>query len=234
MPLGTVLVIEDDAAIRRGLTDALRYAGYRVLEADHGDQGLAVALGGGIDLILLDVVLPGQDGFAILEAVRRAQPALPIIMLTAKGAESDRVRGLREGADDYVVKPFSAVELLARVEAVLRRSPERPRFMQTVDVAGRTLDFERREVRFSDGGRTSLSEKEAELLHYLVAHRGRPIGRDELLSRVWGFDPRGVHTRTVDMHVVRLRERLRDDSHAPEVVITVRARGYMLIPEDEA
>ncbi|MAG56750.1 MAG: DNA-binding response regulator [Planctomycetes bacterium] len=228
MPLGNILVVEDDPAIRRGLVDALSFSGYSVQEAADGGQGLRTALAAEIDLLLLDVMLPERDGFSVLEEVRDAKPGLPVIMLTARGTEEDRIRGLRGGADDYVVKPFSAKELLARVEAVLRRSPERPKTLGTVELNGRTLDFERREVRFKDGGRTEFSEKESELLHYLAANPGRAISRDELLSRVWGLDPRGIQTRTVDMHVVRLRERLRDDPQNPKVIVTVRAKGYML------
>ena len=231
--LGTVLVVEDDAPIRRGLVDALAFAGYRPIEAGDGRRGLELALSGAPDLVLLDILLPQLDGFGVLEAIRRAHPSLPVILLTARGAEEDRVRGLRRGADDYVVKPFSTSELLARVEAVLRRSAERPRDLRTICVAGRTLDFERREVRFEDGAPVLLTERENTLLCYLARNHGRAIARDELLRCVWGLDPRGVRTRTVDMHVARLREHLRDDSQAPEVLITVRGKGYMLARTEE-
>jgi DNA-binding response OmpR family regulator len=150
-----------------------------------------------------------------------------VIILTAMGDEGDRVQGLRMGADDYVVKPFSVRELLARVEAVLRRSPERPREEEQVQVDGTTIDLARAEARFADGGRAVLSETESELLRYLVAHRGRAISRDELLLRVWKINPRGCSTRTIDMHVTRLREKLRDDPNSPRVVLTVRGTGYM-------
>ena len=223
-----VLVVEDDRAIRRGVVDALRFAGFETVDAADGEEGLKQALVPGIDLVLLDVLMPKKDGFTVLEELRRARPGLPVIVLTAKGAEEDRVRGLKGGADDYVVKPFSANELLARVDAVLRRSPERPRSIGSVAILGRTIDFERREVRFEDGARDGLTEREAEILHYLAANPGRAIARDELLQRVWGIEPRGLHTRTVDMHVARLRERLRDDPEQPRIILTVRARGYML------
>ncbi len=232
MPLSTILVVEDDSAIRRGLVDALAFAGHDVREAADGATGLQAALGG-VDLVLLDIMLPVMDGFSVLDEIRAAKPGLPVIMLTARGTEEDRVRGLKGGADDYVVKPFSAQELLARVEAVLRRSPERPQTMGIFDINGRTLDFERREIRFADGSSTEISEKETELLHYLATNSGRAIARDELLSRVWGLDPRGIQTRTVDMHVVRLRERLRDDSNEPKVIVTVRGKGYMLAREED-
>jgi DNA-binding response OmpR family regulator len=228
MPLANLLVVEDDAAIRRGLVDALTFAGYSVSEAADGRAGLDAALSGSFDLILLDILMPRMDGLHVLDELRRARPALPVIFLTARGQEQDRVRGLKAGADDYVVKPFSVGELTARVEAVLRRSAERPAPLHTLAIAGRTIDFERREITFSDGGRAELSQREAELLAYLAANRGRAVSREELLSRVWGVDPRGVSTRTVDMAVARLREQLRDDPDDPRVVVTVRAKGYML------
>jgi two-component system alkaline phosphatase synthesis response regulator PhoP len=225
---GRILVVEDDGAIRRGLVDALTFSGYKALEAADGKAGLETAISAEIDLVLLDVLMPKMDGFTVLKELRKAKPALPVIVLTARGEEQDRVRGLRDGADDYVVKPFSATELLARVEAVLRRSAERPRTVGRISVAGRTIDLERREVSLADGAREVLSEREAGVLAYLAANPGRAIGRDELLSRVWGLDPRGVHTRTVDMTVARLREILRDDPTNPAVIVTVRAKGYML------
>jgi two-component system, OmpR family, alkaline phosphatase synthesis response regulator PhoP len=228
MSLGTVLVVEDDPAIRRGLVDALKFSGYAVREAADGEAGLQAALAPGVDLILLDILMPRLDGLQLLEQLRQTKPALPVIFLTARGQEEDRVRGLKSGADDYIVKPFSIGELMARVEAVLRRSPERPQRLDTLDLDGTTVDFERRELIHADGARAVLPQREAELLAYLAAHRGRAIGREELLLRVWGVDPRGVATRTVDMAVARLREQLRDDPDRPRVIITVRGKGYML------
>lgn len=227
-----VCVVEDDPAIRRGLVDFLRFAGYEVVECADGDEASRVLLGAELDLCLLDVVLPGADGFQLLDLVRESRPTLPVILVTARGAEEDRVRGLRDGADDYVVKPFSSSELLARVEAVLRRSAERP-----LDVAGLRLDgaevaLERREVCAGEQ-RRSLSEKEAAILGYLARSRGRAVSRKELLQRVWGLDPRGLDTRTVDMHVARLRDKLGDTSAAARWVVTVRGKGYMLGDEVE-
>jgi DNA-binding response OmpR family regulator len=223
----SILTVEDDAAIRRGIVDALRYSGYQTFEAARGDTGRDLALARGYDLLLLDVVLPGCDGLEILRAVREVRPAQPVILLTARGEENDRVEGLRFGADDYVVKPFSVKELLARVEAVLRRSPERPRDVSSIALPGAVVDLNRFEVRFDDGERTEISDKEAELLRYLAAHAGRAISRDELLRRVWQLDPRGVSTRTIDMHVTRLRGKLRDNAEEPRLVLTVRGKGYM-------
>lgn len=226
-PMGCILVIEDDAAIRRGLVDALRFSGYEVLQAADGAAGRTEALRATLDLVLLDLVLPGPGGLEILEAIRRERPTLPVIILTARGEEADRVRGLRLGADDYVVKPFSLRELLARVEAVLRRSPERPAEVRQVRLPTGVADLARREVRHADGRRADLSEREADLLGYLAAHAGRAISREELLRRVWRLEPRRVETRTIDMHVAHLRDKLGDDPVDPRVLRTVRGRGYM-------
>jgi len=152
---------------------------------------------------------------------------VPVIILTARGEEADRIRGLRMGADDYVVKPFSVKELLARVEAVLRRSPERPGDVSEVAIPGAAADLARREVRFDDGERCELSEREAELLRYLASNAGRAISRDEILSRVWRIGSGRIETRTIDMHIARLREKLRDDPSHPRIVLTVRGKGYM-------
>ena len=179
------------------------------------------------DLLLLDLVLPGGSGLDILAAVRDARPTQPVIILTAKGEEGDRVAGLKGGADDYVVKPFSVKELLARVEAVLRRSPERPTDLDAVGIPGGEADFQRREIRYHSGERVELSEKESDLLRYLVTNPGRAIDRDELLQHVWRISPDGLSTRTIDMHVARLREKLRDQSSPPQVLLTVRGKGYM-------
>jgi DNA-binding response OmpR family regulator len=227
MPALRVLTIEDDAAIRRGIVDALSFAGYHALEAADGIAGLALASTETYDLLLLDLVLPGRSGMEILKELRTARPTQPVIILSARGEEADRVAGLRLGADDYVVKPFSVKELLARVEAVLRRSAERPRDIREIPLPGLIADLARCELRYDDGSRADLSEKETDLLRYLAANSGRAISRDELLERVWQLNPRGLATRTIDMHVTRLREKLRDNSADPQVVLTVRGKGYM-------
>lgn len=224
----TVLVVEDDPAIRRGIVDALRFGGYAALEAADGKAGLAMALGADLELVLLDVLMPGMNGFDVLAELRRAKPSLPVIMVTARGSEDDRVSGLAGGADDYVVKPFSAKELLARVAAVLRRSAERPKCVGRLDIAGRTVDFERREITRPGAKPTPLSEREAAVLRYLAESGGRVVSRDELLQRVWGLDPKGVTTRTVDVHVARIREKLGDDADAPRIIVTVRGVGYRM------
>ncbi len=220
-----ILVIEDDPSIHRALLDTLATVGYSTVSATNGITGLETALRLEPDLVLLDVMLPGMDGFEVLRELRRSKPALPVIMVTAKGEEADRVSGLRGGADDYIIKPFAALELLARVEAVLRRSAERPQTVGKVELQARTIDLEQREILFEDGSRREISEKEAELLQYLASCRGRTISRDEILQRVWGLDPRGVTTRTIDMHIARLRDKLGDAS----LIKTVRGKGYMLV-----
>ena len=227
----TILVIEDDSAIRRGVTDALRFAGHEVLEAAEGSSGMEQARQGTFDLMLLDLVLPNYNGFEILRALREFRPGTPVIILSARGEEADRVKGLKLGADDYVVKPFSVRELLARVEAVLRRSPERPKVVQQMQFPGGVADMERLELRFEDGSREELSDREAGLIQYLAAHRGRAITREELLRRVWRIEPRHTETRTIDMHIANLRAKLRDDGNAPKFLLTVRGKGYMLCAE---
>jgi DNA-binding response OmpR family regulator len=224
----TVVVVEDDPAIRGGVVDALNFRGYATVEADNGNDGLAAATRADCDLLLLDLVLPGPGGLDILREVRATRPALPVIILTARGEEGDRVAGLKLGADDYVVKPFSIKELLARVEAVLRRSAERPSDVSEVTFPGGLADLARREVRFDDGARAELSEREAEILRYFACNPGRAISREELLARVWRIDGKGMKTRAVDMHIARLREKLRDDPSAPRVILTVRGKGYSL------
>ena len=223
-----ICVVEDDEAIRRGLVDSLEHAGYEVLECRDGHEARKVLASAELDLVLLDVMLPGVDGFELLPEVRRSRPTLPVIMVTARGAEEDRVRGLKIGADDYVVKPFSATELLARVEAVLRRSAERPQGVRQLSCNGITVHMERAEIVLADGEHKALSEREGAILRYLAEVPDRAVSRRELLERVWGLDTRGLETRTVDMHVARLRDKLGDSADAASFVVTVRGKGYML------
>ncbi|HEV3460055.1 MAG TPA: response regulator transcription factor [Thermoanaerobaculia bacterium] len=223
-----VLVVEDDLAVRRGLADALRWAGFEPLEAGDGDLGQQLALERPVRLVLLDLVLPRRQGLQVLQAIRAGRPGLPVILLTAMGGEEDRVRGLTLGADDYVVKPFSVRELLARVESVLRRSAERTQGPSCLTVPGGEVDLLREEVRWDDGSRQPLTGLEANLLRYLASSPGRLLTRDELLQRVWQIDSRRVRTRTLDMTIARLRKKLRDEQDPPRVVLTVRGRGYRL------
>ena len=212
--------------------DALAFDGYDVLEAKDGKVGMQMALRFDYDLLLLDLILPKGDGLEILQAVRSGRPVQPVIILTARGEESDRIKGLELGADDYVVKPFSVKELLARIQTVLRRSPERPTDVTEVAFGGGTADLAKGEVRFDDGGQAELSVREGELLRYLASSAGRVISRDELLTRVWRLSPNRVDTRTIDVHVARLREKLRDDPQKPRLIHTVRGKGYMFSKEE--
>lgn len=223
-----LLVVEDDAAIRQGIVDALRFDGYAVMEEGDGRAGLDAALAAEIDLLLLDLVLPYEDGLTILGKVRQARPTLPVIILTARGDESDRIKGLKLGADDYVVKPFSVRELLARVEAVLRRSPQRSHEIGQLTLPTGKANLTRGDVVFADGTRTHLSQREVELLQYLSSQMPRIISREELLTNVWRIDARGAETRTIDMHVARLREKLRDNNGEHRVILTVHGKGYTL------
>ena len=224
-----ILVVEDDAAIRRGVVDALRFQGYVATEASNGDEAFAMALEPGYDLLLLDLVLPGKQGLEILKEVRLAYPTLPVVIVTAKGDETDRVNGLKLGADDYVVKPFSVRELLARIEAVLRRSPERPLPAGEACFDAGKADLATGEVKFKNGKRCRLFPMELDLLRYLAQNPGRAVSREEILSRVWHMKLTGAETRTVDVHVARLREKLRDDDAHPRVIKTVRGKGYVFV-----
>jgi len=228
-----IVVVEDEQPIRRGISDALRASGYEVAEAGDGEKGLAESVRPGVDLVLLDLLLPRRDGLDVLKELRRVRSTLPVIILTARGTEDDRVRGLKMGADDYVVKPFSARELLARVEAVLRRALGRPAEVRGARLGRAVIDLERREVCWSARERGELSETEGAILSFLVTHRKRAVSREELLTRIWGIEPQGLETRTIDMHIARLRTKLRDPSgrDTPEAILTVRAHGYMAGPD---
>jgi DNA-binding response OmpR family regulator len=227
-----ILIVEDDKAIRQGIVDALTFEGFATLEAANGKDGMDLALRREYDLLLLDLVLPGADGLEILEAVRAGRPTQPVIIMTAKGEEDDRVKGLKLGADDYVVKPFSVKEMLARVEAVLRRSPERPSDVVEIRLSDGVADLSNGEIRFDDGQSCELPEREGELLRYLAKNSGRVVSRDELMMRVWRLNPKRVETRTIDVHIGRLREKIRDDAANPKMIITVRGKGYTFKVED--
>lgn len=224
-----ILVIEDDPAIRSGIVDVLEYAGYRTIEAADGHAGMDVALKADYRLLLLDIVMPGPSGFDILAAIRRKRPGQAVIILSARGEEHDRVRGLADGADDYVVKPFSMKELLARVDAVLRRTCERAAPADTRTFAGLTIDFQSRHIRTPDGRREELSEREAALLRYLIDASGRIVSREEILRNLWHLDPARTETRTIDMHIMHLRAKL--GPTGPALLATVRGKGYQLQPQ---
>ena len=220
-----ILVAEDDNAVRQGVVDALSFAGYEVISAADGREGMEKALRASYQLLLLDLVMPHYSGFEVLEALRKERPGQPVIILSARGEEAERVKGLTMGADDYVVKPFSVRELLARVNAVLRRSSERMVGDNSFQYDGGEVDFSRRVIQLADGDRKELSEREGGLLKYLLSNKGRAVAREELLQQVWRIDPKNIETRTIDMHVAHLREKLGEK--VPDFVVTVRGKRYM-------
>ncbi|MDA7614429.1 response regulator transcription factor [Verrucomicrobiales bacterium] len=224
----TILVVEDDAAVRRGVVDALTFTGYTVLSAEDGESGKAQALSARYDLLLLDLILPHFSGFEILEALKKERPGQAVIILSAKGEENDRVRGLKMGADDYVVKPFSARELLARVDAVLRRTSERKVVAEMLEVQGREIDLTSGVVKFK-GKEEDLSEREMGVLRYLFSNGQRAVPREELLRHVWGIETKNIETRTVDMHIAHLRRKLGDEAQG--ILQTVRGKGYRLVKQ---
>ncbi|MDD6814325.1 MAG: response regulator transcription factor [Akkermansia muciniphila] len=220
-----ILVAEDDASIRCVLQDALRMVGYSVLTAADGRAALELLLTREIDLALLDVNMPEVNGFKLLRIMARECPGTPSIILTAHGEEGDRVRGLELGADDYVVKPFSMAELLARIAAVLRRSPDRPKAAsESLVFPGGRLDAKTRRAVLDSGESNPLSEKEFELMRYFIAHEGRLIPQEELLIRVWGSMASARQTRTVSVTLARLRDKISPQAAAG--FENVRGRGY--------
>jgi two-component system, OmpR family, alkaline phosphatase synthesis response regulator PhoP len=225
--LAQVLVVEDDVAIRRGLVDALRFHGYSIAECGDGETAVKLALELTPDLILLDCMLPRGSGLDALKRMREARPTMPVILVTALGSEDDRVAGLSLGADDYIVKPFSLRELLARVEAVLRRSPARPSDVRSLSDGAVTIDLERR-VLIGCDGEQPVSERDISVMRFLASNASRAVDRKELLQCVWGLDPKGLETRTVDMQIARLRERIAAAGARGEWIGTSRGKGYRL------
>ncbi|WP_437670626.1 response regulator transcription factor [Sorangium sp. So ce131] len=222
--LETVLVVEDDPTLRLGLQKTLRSAGFRVEVAKTGAEGLQAALAARPDLVLLDVMLPGMNGFEICEELRRRDVDLPILMVTAKGEEQDKVRGLRLGADDYIVKPFGVSELLARVDAALRRRRLGEAERAVVRFAEVVVDFRahRAERR---GEPVELTALEMKLLRFFVEREGALLPRQRILDAVWGADYFGTD-RTVDNFINRLRAKLEPDPKSPRHLVTVRGAGY--------
>ena len=222
----TILIVDDEREIRELLRYNLERAGYNVIVSSAGEDALARIFATRPDLVLLDLLLPGLNGLEVLREVR-AEPAtrdLPIVLLTARGAEMDKLLGFERGADDYITKPFSPREVIARVEAVLRRAGSAPG-PAALSVGPLALDHARREARL-DGNELTLTPREYELLYFLARHPGRVFSRDELLSKVWGYDFRG-ETRTVDVHVRRLRVKL--GPAAAGLIATVTGAGYKLV-----
>ena len=226
--MNRVLVVEDDEAMAVALCDGFVYEGYEVSVARDGETGLQMARENPPDLMILDVMLPKMTGLEICKVLRGEGSDLPIIMLTARGQEIDKVLGLKLGADDYVTKPFSFMELMARVEAVLRRARPGGGFQRPVHTFGDvTVDFDRHEAT-RGGAALELTPREFRLLGYLVEHRGEVVSREELLDAVWGYDTIPF-TRTVDTHVAKLRKKIEEDPSDPHHIITVHRLGYKLV-----
>lgn len=225
----TILVVDDEASIRELLEFNLTKEGYRVLLAENGGQALDKLSSGGVDLILLDLMLPGVDGLEVCRRIRRLSQ-VPVIMLTARDSELDKILGLELGADDYVTKPFSPRELVSRVRAVLRRSDVSTQRGNSTSIHDGELEiYEDKYEAYVSGERVSLTPKEFELLAMLARSPGKVFTRDFLLDRIWGYDFAG-DTRTVDVHIRRLRKKLGDDSADRRRIVTVHGVGYKFEP----
>ena len=225
-----LLIVEDEPAIRAGLADVFVYHGYEVALAVDGHQGLAQARAGQADLVLLDVMLPGRDGYSVLAAIREQDRELPVILLTAKSTDEDVIQGLSLGADDYVAKPFSVAQLVLRVQAVLRRS-RGAEAGATLRLAG-GLAVDTLNLCLEATPATRFTRREMDVLQYLAQHAERPVPREELLAKVWGYASHmGIETRTVDIHVAKLRRKIESDPKAPTRLVTVRGGGYRLLLE---
>jgi len=223
-----ILIVEDETAIRTGLVDIFVYHGYEVDFAEHGEEGLSKALSGLFDLILLDVMLPGIDGFEICNRIRAQDRQQAVIMLTAKSSDEDIIQGLTLGADDYVSKPFSVTQLVLRVQAVLRRSGIGDSTEREIKLPnGLLVDTE----NLSADGEITFTRREMDVLQYLYSQAERPVAREELLIKVWGYASHmDIETRTVDIHIAKLRRKIELDPSKPECIITVRGAGYRLMP----
>jgi DNA-binding response OmpR family regulator len=225
--MATVLVVDDEPIVRDVVVRYLEREGYATLEAGDGDDARRLLEREAPDLVVLDVMLPGTDGLELCRWIR-ARSALPVIMLTARGEEADRIVGLELGADDYVTKPFSPRELAARVRTVLRRSRSGPLATERLSFGDVELDAQTREVR-KGGAEVRLTAKEFDLLWFLASHPRRVFGRDQLMSRVWGYEA-ALDTGTVTVHVRRIREKIEDDPSEPLHLQTVWGVGYRVVP----
>lgn len=223
-----ILIIEDDTSILRGLKDNLEYEGYKVITETNGKNGLELALGKNIDLLLLDIMLPGMNGYEICRKIKKEKPDLPIIMLTARGSEMDKVSGLDTGADDYVTKPFSLPELLARIRAAFRRIKDGQASLEEYSFGNIELDFKKLKA-FSGDKEIYMSAKEFDIMKYLVSHEGQAIHRYDLLNEVWGYESVPT-TRTVDNFILDLRKKLEENPSEPKHIISVRGVGYRFNP----
>ena len=227
--MDSILLVEDEYALRMTLGDRLRKEGYLVECAADGEEGLGKATEMPFDLIILDIMLPRRDGLSVCGGIRKSGVITPILMLTARGRTPDKVAGLKTGADDYVTKPFKMPELLARVEALLRRAPARVSAAAVVHEFGRCrVDVRGTEV-LRDGHALNLSAREFQLLRFFLEHPRTTLSREDLLTRVWGYDA-STFTRTVDVHVASLRQKLEDDPRQPQHLLTVQGVGYKFRP----
>ena len=225
----TVLIVEDEPTLLRGLHDVFAHHGFAVLRATDGDRGFELGLSKQADVIVLDVMLPGRDGFDVCRALRQRGVMTPILMLTAKGAEADRVAGLDLGADDYLAKPFSGVELVARVRALLRRSAAGGGAADgRVTMGAAVVDF-RQFVAIRGGQEHPLTKTEVALLRLFAAHPREVLSRDRLLNEVWGYESMPT-TRTIDTFVLRLRQKIEPNSGEPVHLLTVHGTGYRYVP----
>ena len=224
-----VLVVEDEEAIRTGLIDVLVFHGYEADSAATGPQGLEKALTGKFELILLDIMLPGMDGYEICDRIRAVDRNQPIIMLTAKTSDDEIIHGLKLGADDYVPKPFSIQQLVLRIEAVLRRSQVGQEQARMLSIGNVEIDTENLSG-LNGSEEIAFTKREIEVLSYLARNSERPVSREELLLKVWGY-ARGldIETRTVDIHIAKLRRKIEADPKQPEKLITVRGAGYRIV-----
>ena len=222
-----ILVVEDDASLRLALSDRLRREGYEIQVATDGDQGARLAAAAEHDLAILDVMLPGKNGFEIARDLRGLGIETPILMLTARGEVTDRVVGLEYGADDYLTKPFEFIELLARIRALLRRAApaqKKKDLPDVVEFGSLRVDFRSAQV-FHNNELVRLSSKEMQLLRFFIENEGVALPRDELLEAVWDYDTM-TSTRTIDVHVARLRQKLESEPNEPRLIFTVRGLGY--------
>jgi DNA-binding response OmpR family regulator len=222
-----ILIIEDEPAMVAGLRDNFEYEGYDVISAEDGLSGLERVLADDPDLVVLDVMMPRMSGLDVCKAVKARRPSIPIIMLTARGQEIDKVVGLELGADDYVTKPFSIRELMARVKAVLRRVPPQGPTPDVYRFGDVEVNIRGNEVRRA-GNAVELSAKEFALLSYFIAHPGETLSRDRLLETVWGYQSY-PSTRTVDTHIVHLRQKVEPDPEQPRFIVTVHGTGYKFV-----
>ena len=223
-----LLIIEDDVSILRGLKDNLTFEGYQVHTVGDGQEGLQMALEQHFDLLLLDLMLPGMNGYEICRRIKKEKPELPVIMLTARGSEMDKIAGLDIGADDYLTKPFSIPELLARIRAVMRRAKPGNDQLESYSFANVKLDFKKYQATVNDN-EIKLSSKEFSIMKYFVEHEGEVIQRQELLEAVWGYDVT-PDTRTVDNFILDLRKKLEEIPSNPKHIVSVRGAGYKFKP----